>query len=98
MSGIRTYKSLRTLVTRLRDDLNNPTKPTHLVMLYAYNRTGKTRLSMEFKDAGKRKIKATPIHSISTPTPKICSPGITIWTATPSAISNSTLTPVSSMA
>lgn len=55
MSGIRTYKSLRNLVTRLRDDLNNPTKPTHLVLLYAYNRTGKTRLSMEFKDAGKRK-------------------------------------------
>lgn len=55
MSGIRTYQSLRTLVTRLRDDLNNPTKATELVLLYAYNRTGKTRLSMEFKDAGKRK-------------------------------------------
>lgn len=54
MRGIRTYQSLRTLVTRLRDDLNNPTKETHLVLLYAYNRTGKTRLSMEFKDAGKR--------------------------------------------
>jgi hypothetical protein len=57
MSGIRTYKSLRSLANRLRDDLNNPTKPTHLVLLYAYNRTGKTRLSMEFKDAGKRKNK-----------------------------------------
>lgn len=54
MSGTRTYKRLRSLVTRLRDDLNNPTKPTHLVLLYAYNRSGKTRLSMEFKDAGKR--------------------------------------------
>lgn len=54
MSGIRTYQSLRNLVVRLRDDLNNPTKPTGLVLLYAYNRTGKTRLSMEFKDAGKR--------------------------------------------
>lgn len=60
MSGIRTYQSLRNLVTRLRDDLNNPTKPTHLVFLYAYNRTGKTRLSMEFKDAGKRKTKKNP--------------------------------------
>lgn len=59
MSGIRTYQSLRTLVTRLRDDLNNPTKPTELVLLYAYNRTGKTRLSMEFKDAGKRKNNGT---------------------------------------
>lgn len=53
--SVRTYKSLRRLVTRLRDDLNNPTKPIHLVLLYAYNRTGKTRLSMEFKDTGKRK-------------------------------------------
>ncbi|MEQ8829771.1 MAG: anticodon nuclease [Alphaproteobacteria bacterium] len=51
MSGIRTYKSLGKLVTRLRDDLNG----ADLVLLYAYNRTGKTRLSMEFKDAGKRK-------------------------------------------
>lgn len=46
-------------MTRLRDDLNNPTKPIELVLLYAYNRTGKTRLSMEFKDAGKRKNKGT---------------------------------------
>ena len=60
MSGIRTYQSLHTLVTRLRDDLNNPTKAVHLVLLYAYNRTGKTRLSMEFKDAGKRKSKNNP--------------------------------------
>lgn len=53
MSGIRTYKSLGKLVERLRDDLND----SDLVLLYAYNRTGKTRLSMEFKDAGKRKTK-----------------------------------------
>lgn len=53
MSGIRTYQSLGKLVTRLRDDLND----ADLVLLYAYNRTGKTRLSMEFKDAGKRKHK-----------------------------------------
>lgn len=59
MSGIRTYQSLRNLVERLRDDLNNPTKPTELVLLYAYNRTGKTRLSMEFKDAGKRRNNGT---------------------------------------
>lgn len=59
MNGIRTYQSLRTLVTRLRDDLNNPTKSIGLVLLYAYNRTGKTRLSMEFKDAGKRKNNGT---------------------------------------
>lgn len=55
-----TYKNLKTLVARLRDDLNNPTMPLSLVLIYAYNRTGKTRLSMEFKDAGKRKNKRNP--------------------------------------
>jgi hypothetical protein len=55
MSRKHTYKSLGTLVTRLRDDLNNPTKSIQLVLLYAYNRTGKTRLSMEFKERGKQK-------------------------------------------
>jgi hypothetical protein len=56
MSGIRTYQNLGKLVTRLRDDLND----ADLVLLYAYNRTGKTRLSMEFKDAGKRKTRKNP--------------------------------------
>lgn len=55
-----TYKTLKTLVARLRDDLNNPTKSISLVLIYAYNRTGKTRLSMEFKDAGKRKTNKNP--------------------------------------
>ena len=55
-----TYKNLKSLVVRLRDDLNNPTKSTALILIYAYNRTGKTRLSMEFKDAGKRKSKKNP--------------------------------------
>jgi hypothetical protein len=52
---IHSYKSLTTLSRRLRDDLNN----FDCVLLYAYNRTGKTRLSMEFKDEGKRKGKGT---------------------------------------
>jgi hypothetical protein len=55
VSGVSTYQSLRALVERLREDLNNPTKPTDIVLLYAYNRTGKTRLSMEFKDDSKQK-------------------------------------------
>ncbi|NEJ83119.1 anticodon nuclease, partial [Rhizobium leguminosarum] len=55
-----TYKNLKTLVARLRDDLNNPTKPMSLLLIYAYNRTGKTRLSMEFKNAGKRRTKKNP--------------------------------------
>ena len=48
---IYTYKTLRNLITRLRDDLNNQ----NFVLLYAYNGTGKTRISMEFKERGKRK-------------------------------------------
>lgn len=55
MSGVRVYQNLRKLVTRLRDDLNN----ADIVLLFAYNRTGKTRLSMEFKDTGKRKNKGS---------------------------------------
>lgn len=55
-----TYKTLNSLAARLRDDLNNPTGPVSLVLIYAYNRTGKTRLSMEFMDAGKRKNKKNP--------------------------------------
>ncbi len=48
---IHTYKTLSRLVTRLRDDLNNK----DFVLLYAYNGTGKTRLSMAFKEQGKSK-------------------------------------------
>jgi len=48
---IREYKTLGNLITRLRDDLNDK----NLVLLYAYNGTGKTRISMEFKERGKRK-------------------------------------------
>ena len=45
------YQTMRRLSQRLRDDLNSQ----NFVLLYAYNGTGKTRLSMEFKEAGKRK-------------------------------------------
>lgn len=47
---IYTYKTLGHLVTRFRDDLND----LDFVLLYAYNGTGKTRLSMEFKEKGKQ--------------------------------------------
>lgn len=50
---INQYANLRTLARKLRDDLGG----VELILLYAYNRTGKTRLSMEFKDEGKRKNK-----------------------------------------
>lgn len=47
------YKTLRPLVFRLRDDFKSGGKD--FVLLFAYNGTGKTRLSMAFKDAGKKK-------------------------------------------
>lgn len=47
------YKTLRPLVSRLRDDFKSGGKD--FVLLFAYNGTGKTRLSMAFKEAGKRK-------------------------------------------
>lgn len=48
---INKYVNLLTLVRKLRGDLGG----ADLLLIYAYNRTGKTRLSMEFKDEGKRK-------------------------------------------
>ena len=61
MSGkpkIYRFASMRKLVTRLRDDLTSGNQD--FVLLYAYNGTGKTRLSMDFKDAGKRSNKGQP--------------------------------------
>ncbi|WP_374747707.1 AAA family ATPase [Klebsiella quasipneumoniae subsp. similipneumoniae] len=53
---IYNYKILRSVITRIRDDLRqNENGGVDFVLLYAYNGTGKTRLSMEFKDVGKRK-------------------------------------------
>lgn len=51
MSAIKKYDNLSTLTRKLRADLAG----VDLILLYAYNRTGKTRLSMAFKDEGKRK-------------------------------------------
>jgi len=53
---INTYANLQTLARKLRADLSG----VELLLLYAYNRTGKTRLSMEFKGEGKRKTKKNP--------------------------------------
>ncbi len=55
MSGkpkIHPFANMQKLVTRLRDDLTGGNQD--FVLLYAYNGTGKTRLSMAFKDAGKK--------------------------------------------
>jgi hypothetical protein len=53
---INKYANLQTLARKLRGDLGG----VEIILLYAYNRTGKTRLSMEFKNAGKRKTKKNP--------------------------------------
>jgi hypothetical protein len=44
------FSDLPVLASHLRDDLENK----KAIVLYAYNGTGKTRLSMAFKDIGKR--------------------------------------------
>ncbi len=54
--NIYPYKDLTTLTRRLRSDVKN----VDCVALYAHNRTGKTRLSMEFKIQGKRRGNGTP--------------------------------------
>ncbi|TZF99402.1 AAA family ATPase (plasmid) [Chryseobacterium panacisoli] len=47
------FPDMQRLVTRLRDDLNNH----FFVLLYAYNGTGKTRISMAFKEYAKTRKK-----------------------------------------
>lgn len=53
---INRYTNHNTLARKLRDDLGG----ADLILVYAYNRTGKTRLSMEFKNIGKRKTRKNP--------------------------------------
>src|SRR5690349_13276505 len=48
---IHNYKSLSNVVTRIRSDL----KDFDYILLFAYNGTGKTRLSMAFKESAKTK-------------------------------------------
>jgi hypothetical protein len=49
---VRKYKQMNRIIQLLRNDFKDG---SDFVLLYAYNGIGKTRLSMEFKDAGKRK-------------------------------------------
>ena len=48
---ISEYNTLRKVATRIRSDLND----YDFVLIFAYNGTGKTRLSMDFKDVAKNK-------------------------------------------
>lgn len=52
------FAAFNRLVARLRDDFHSGGHD--FVLLYAYNGTGKTRLSMEFKSAGKTKNGGSP--------------------------------------
>jgi hypothetical protein len=55
---IHRFPSFDSLVTRMRDDFDSGGHD--FMLLYAYNGTGKTRLSMEFKAAGKTKNAGNP--------------------------------------
>lgn len=55
---IHRFPSFDRLVARIRDDFHSGSYD--FVLLYAYNGTGKTRLSMEFRTAGKRKNGGNP--------------------------------------
>lgn len=52
------FKTLGNLAVRLRDDL----RTSDYVLLFAHNGTGKTRLSMEFKDRAKKKGSTDTIY------------------------------------
>ena len=52
------YKTLKGVANRIRSDLKNH----DFVLLFAYNRIGKTRLSMEFKDIAKNKGKNDTLY------------------------------------
>jgi len=59
-SALQPFKSLDDIAIHLRNVLENgipqkdqTVKKIHNIVLFAYNGTGKTRLSMHFKDQGK---------------------------------------------
>jgi len=61
MSGkpkLQQFKSLQKLAVRLRDDLND----SDFVLLFAYNGTGKTRLSTEFKNRVKKGVQRDTLY------------------------------------
>lgn len=54
MSTITNFSNLTEVATEFRKDLTgNQRKEKDLILFYAHNGTGKTRLSMEFKEVGK---------------------------------------------
>ena len=81
MSGTKQFANLRGLARNIRNTLGteDTADTKNYYLLFAYNGTGKTRLSVEFKNLGKRKIPGSEeIHCIIMPIPKIFSTGIMI--------------------
>ena len=88
MRDATTFTDLNTLASHLRQELENK----KFILLYAYNGTGKTRLSTAFKSLGKvvntdgETEKRDTLYfnaftedlSTSTPSPRTCSCGTTI--------------------
>ena len=49
------FRSLKWLAYKFRKEFDAPRQPKSYILLFAHNGVGKTRLSMEFKDIGKRR-------------------------------------------
>lgn len=60
MNADQTFSNLVALATHLRVEMEKKNKK--IILLYAYNGTGKTRLSMAFKDIGKRDEKRDTLY------------------------------------
>lgn len=58
MSGTKRFANLKRLARNIRDTLGteDTVEAKNYYLLFAYNGTGKTRLSVEFKDLGKKRI------------------------------------------
>jgi len=54
--SVTPFADLNALAAHLRQRLQNVEDPKRFILLYAYNGTGKTRLSMAFKDLGKQLV------------------------------------------
>lgn len=65
MSGkpkIYKFRGMKKLVQHVRNDLDSGEQD--FILLFAYNGTGKTRLSMAFKEAGKRRRKGEAVSKL----------------------------------
>lgn len=61
MSSTKRFSNLKRLARNIRDTLGTEDTPDtkNYYLLFAYNGTGKTRLSIEFKNLGKKKIRGS---------------------------------------